>query len=178
MSPFSRLNNPPQHSVDELILTLVGEDAPSEAQNGTLCLSTLRGTVVVLLILGVDCGSCKHLARELSSLHHEYAPEVSFVGVCVQSGCRDRLTDFNQGAQAAFPLASVPSRELCPALGIPKATWLFFPTMIFLDREQRLRGLFIAGDEFFNDPINNTRAALDAIRLETASLQVCSEATV
>jgi hypothetical protein len=177
--PSRVLNPPPQSPVGELALSVSDtQSAGVSAKESVIRLSSLEGSVVALLVLGIDCSTCKHVAKSLSSLHYEYRPEVSFVGVCLQSGCSDRLAEFNREAQAAFPLAHYTSRELRPALGIPNSTWLFFPTMIFLDRQHRLRGLFVGGDEFFKDVANHTRAVLDNLLLEPAAIETCSEATV
>ncbi len=178
MSASSRLNPPTQSPVEEMFLSIVDKSAGEAENNGTpLRLSSLKGSIVVLFVLGIDCGTCKYLAGALSNLHYEYAPDVFFVGLCVQHGCQERLMELNEAAGAAFPLASCPSRELCSVLRIPKATWLFFPTMIFLDQQQRLRGLFIGGDDFFLDAVGNTRELLDELQFEVRPAQACSEVT-
>ncbi len=132
-----------------------------------LQLSTWKGRVIVLFIFGPDCGTCKHLARTLSSLSREYSRDIECIGICVQTGCRERLPDFAITADAIFPLTYCSTRELCPALGIPKGTWLFYPTVIFIDQQQRLRSIFVGNHEFFKDPEANIRLALGELIPET-----------
>lgn len=156
--------NPP---AQELTVAMCASAADSFfADEGTLKLSRLAGRVVVILVLGVDCGTCKHVARFLSELRYEYSPEVEFLGLCVASGCEEQLPQFSIDNELRLPLGHCPTRDLCPALGIPRATWLFYPTLIFLDRQQRLRGLFISGDSFFDQLEVNVRASLDRLLAE------------
>jgi thiol-disulfide isomerase/thioredoxin len=121
----------------------------------SLPLTTLAGRVVVLFVFGVDCGTCKHLASVLSDFHHKFAPHIEFIGICVQSGCEEKLETFRAAFGLKLPLAHCSIRQLCAALHIPPATWLFYPTLIFIDAAQRMRGYFVGGDSFFEDyPMN------------------------
>lgn len=131
-------------------------------------LSEWKGQVIVLFIFGPDCGTCKHLARIISNVRREYAHDIKCVGICVQTGCREKLADFAIQTHAAFPLTYCSTRELCPALGIPKGTWLFYPTVIFIDREQRLRGLFVGNHPFFAAPEFNVQGVLSELIAETS----------
>ena len=133
-----------------------------------LQLSAWKGRVIVLFIFGPECGTCKHLARMLSSLGQEHSRDIECIGICVQTGCREKLPDFAVAANTIFPLTYCSTRELCPALGIPKGTWLFYPTVIFIDRQQRLRSIFVGNHEFFNDPETNIRLALGELIPETS----------
>jgi len=148
---------------------------PVTAQAGhsspDLRLSQLRGRVIVLFVFGVDCGTCKHLAGVLSTLCQEHAQDVECIGICVQTGCQEKLSDFADKADVRFPLTYCPTRELCPALGIPKATWLFYPTVIFIDREQRLRAFYVGNHDFFNNPDKNIRAVLDELLAEVSQAE-------
>jgi thiol-disulfide isomerase/thioredoxin len=185
MYTYHRMHPPTRPPVDDLILSLAdalpshreGDRATTET-GGTLSLSSMKGFLTVLFVLGIDCGTCKHIAEALSNLQDKYAAEAKFVGVCVQFGCRERLADFQSATKGRFPLGYCRTRDLSPALGIPKATWLFYPTMIFLDRNQRLRGLFIGDDEFFKDVIVNTSEALDSLLLEDEVPDDCLEVGV
>jgi hypothetical protein len=141
-----------------------------------LQLSQLRGRVIIIFVFGVDCSTCRHLAGALSILRQERGPVVECIGICVQSGCQERLPDFASKADVRFPLTYCSTRELCPALGIPKATWLFYPTVIFIDQEQRRRAFYVGNHDFFKDPHKNIRAVLD--ELLTESLQIKQEAEV
>ena len=140
--------------------TAADESAPS------LLLSSYKGKVLVLLVLGVTCKTCRHVAAVLSNVLSQLSIEAAGVGICVQSGCGDRLDYFASGAEIHLPLTSCRLRDLCPALGISSSTWLFYPTLIFIDREQRLRGLFISGDTFFENLETNLRVALDQLVTE------------
>lgn len=151
--------------IGDLVLPL---DGPPDAPGSSVRLSTLRGRMLVLLILGVNCKTCQHVATMLSMIRFEYSPEVDFFGICVQAECRDKLADFATGAEIYFPLTFCRTRELCPALGISVSTWLFYPTLIFIDQEQRLRGVFVAGDPFFTNVESNVRLALDELLAEAS----------
>ncbi len=160
-------------SIGDVALTLPGT---GEEPESVLRLSSFQDRILVLLVLGVTCKHCKHVAIALSEILPEYASEVSIVGVCVQSGCAERLPEFAPGAEIHFPLAACRLRDLCPALGIAPSTWLFYPTLIFIDREQRLRGLFISGDSFFEDVEKNMRSALGQLLAEVPA-EISMEAT-
>lgn len=147
----------------------------TEGSTQSILLSSLRGQVLVLFVFGIDCGTCKHLAGTLSRLQTDYLPEASFLGVCVQNACHERLSEFRQAALPTFLLASCRSRDLYDALELPKGTWLFYPTLVFIDQEQQLRGLFIGENTFFTDVDLNTRALLDFLLKRTGDRQVQME---
>ena len=178
MSIASRLNNSSRDHIEDLTLSIRDPDITQPGWGeASLRLSSLKGCAIVLFVLGIDCGTCKHVAGHLSSLNCEYAPEVSFLGVCLQTGCREKLAEFDRETRVSFPLAHCLTRELCPALGIPKATWLFFPTLIFIDQDKKLRGFFVGGDVFFDDVVANTRGVLDSLLLENPQVERRTEAS-
>jgi hypothetical protein len=131
-----------------------------------LALSSLAGRVIVLIVFGVDCGTCKHLVTAISDLRREFAGRVEFIGVCVQSGCEERLEIFRAEAGAELPFGHCSTRQLCPALHIPPATWLFYPTLIFIDDSQRMRGYVVGGDSFFKEGLSNLRETLEGLLTE------------
>ncbi len=185
MSNFHRLQPPNQPPADDLILSLADSSALRTDQESTATepdrafpLSKFKGFPVVLFLLGIDCGTCKHIAESLSYLQEKYSWEARFVGICVQFGCGERLAEFRPAVQGRFPLGYCRTRDLCSALRIPKATWLFYPTMIFLDQNQSLRGLFIGRDEFFKDVVANTCEVLDGLLLEDEVREDCMEVGV
>jgi len=135
----------------------------TEGAPAILSLSSLAGRVIVLFVFGIDCGTCKHLARLLSDFQDEFRPDVEFIGVCVQSGCEERLDEFRSGSGTRLKLAHFSTRQLCPALHIPPATWLFYPTLIFIDKQQRMRGYFVGGDSFFEDTPTHLRKILEEL---------------
>jgi hypothetical protein len=45
--------------------------------------------------------------------------------------------------------------------------WLFYPALIFIDQEQRLRAVFVGKHDFFQDPAANIRNALDRLLRES-----------
>jgi hypothetical protein len=145
-------------------------DHVSGLSESRLRIQDLEGRVIVFLVFGVSCGTCKHLAGVLSDLSLEYS-DVKVVGICVQTGCSEQLQDFARNIKVRFPLGYCTTRELCPALGIPASMWLFYPTLIFVDQQQRLRAVFPGKHDFFQDPTTNIRAALDQM-LGEASRQV------
>jgi hypothetical protein len=54
---------------------------------------------------------------------------------------------------------------------------LYFPTLIFLDAQQRLRGVFTGKDRFFEDASSNVREVLDKLFSESKSADERIEAT-
>jgi hypothetical protein len=153
--------------IRDLALTLSESCQSREPGGHTLCLSTLQGNLIVLLVLGVDCSSCRHVAGVLSGLRKEYS-SLEVVGTCVQTGCQEKLPDFAKSTDVQFPLGYCPTRELCAAIGIPASMWLFYPTLIFVDQRQRLRAVFVGKHDFFHDPATNIRAVLDQLIRETS----------
>ncbi len=147
--------------IDEIALPVIAGSANREPV--MLPLTTLAGRVVVLFVFGVDCGTCKHLAGLLSDFRREFAPQVEFIGVCVQSGCEERLEAFRVESGAKIKLAHCSTKQLYPALHIPPGTWLFYPTLIFIDKQQRMRGYFVGGDGFFEDTAANLRGVLEEL---------------
>jgi hypothetical protein len=125
--------------------------------------------VIVLFVFGIDCGTCRWLAGTLSKLRSTYLAEAEFVGVCVRSDCAAELVRFRHEAGAEFPLTHCRSRELCQAVGIPQGTWLFYPSLIFVDRQQRMRGFVVGGDEFFEDTETNLQAILHELAADSQS---------
>ncbi len=118
---------------------------------------------MVILVFGVDCGTCKVLAGLLSDLQVEYAAEMDCIGICIQNGCGEKLLTFRDALGLHFPLASCRQHELCTALGIPRTTWLFYPTLIFLDVGHRLRGYFVGGSDFYTNTAENLRLAVSEL---------------
>src|SRR5882762_5249094 len=104
--------------IQDLALTLSESGQIERLAGRTLSLSTLQGRLIVLLVLGIDCGSCRHVAGILSGIRTEYS-FLEVIGICVQTGCREQLPDFANSATVQFPLGYCSTRELCPALGIP-----------------------------------------------------------
>ncbi len=143
-----------------------------------LHLADFSGRAILLFILGIDCGSCKHLAQLLTGLRYEYAPEIEFLGVCIQNGCDEKLTEFADATLTNFPLTHCTNRDLCSALGIPRSTWLYFPTIIAIDNRQRLRGVFTGQHELFNDTTTNLRTILDELSSEIRPVSERIEATL
>ncbi len=171
MSLPLRFCSPPDNPIADLALTVVRDGRGGMGQGvAPIQLAGLRDRVILLFVLGIDCGTCKHVAHQLSTLHAEYGDDVAVVGVCVQNGCEERFEEFDPRSEFSFPLAQCSTRDLCAALGVPKGTWLFFPTMIFIDPAQRLRGLFVGGDTFFEDFASNTREALDSLLFKGESV--------
>jgi thiol-disulfide isomerase/thioredoxin len=155
--------------IDELALQLIDRN-PSR-----LLLSSLAGRVIVVFIFGIDCGTCKRLANLLSEFRDEFKPDVEFIGVCIQSDCEERLEAFGAGSSTQLTLTYCPSRQLRPAFHIPSGTWLFYPTLIFIDNKQRMRGYFVGGDSFFEDTPANLRRVLEELlreRKEGRSLEI------
>jgi peroxiredoxin len=150
--------------IEEISLKLTS--CSSDGGTASLALSSLAGRVVVLLVFGVDCGTCKHLANAASSLQSEFAGRVQFIGLCIQSGCEERLERFRAESGTEMPLGHCSTRQLCPALHIPPATWLFYPTLILIDSRQRMRGYVVGGDSFFKDCVANLRETLEALQSE------------
>jgi thiol-disulfide isomerase/thioredoxin len=142
-----------------------------------LHLADLSGHAILLFVLGIDCGSCKQLARILTGLRYEYAPEIEFIGVCIQNGCDEKLPEFASVTLASFPLTHSTNRDLCGSLGIPRSTWLYFPTIIAIDSRQRLRGVFAGKHEFFNNSTENLRVVLDELSSEVRLALERAEAT-
>jgi SAM-dependent methyltransferase/peroxiredoxin len=156
--------------IGELVLSL---GSPGNQSAKPVKLSNYRGRVVVLLVLGVTCNSCRRVATVLSHALLQHSTEAAGIGICVQSGCGDRLEEFASPSEIRFPLTSCRLRDLCPALGIPSSTWLFYPTLIFIDQKQRLRGLFISGDPFFQNLEANLRSVLDQLVAEASAGEPC-----
>lgn len=160
MEMHRSLLNDPEPSAEpirDLVLSpAMEEDAP-------LHLSGFSGRAVLLFVLGIDCGSCKQLARSLSELRYEYSPEIEFVGICIQNACDERLAEFADATHISFPLRHCANRDLCNAVSIPRSTWLYFPTLIAIDSQQRLRGVFTGQSELFNDTATNLRMLLDEL---------------
>ena len=150
--------------IDEIALQLIPSSTSGDA--ATLSLSSLTGSVIVLFVFGVDCGTCKHLVRTLSDFRSELHPNVEIIGVCVQSGCEERLEAFRSISGAELKLAHSSTRQLCLALHLPPATWLFYPTLIFIDHKQSMRRCFIGGDSFFDDSQANLRKTLEELLAE------------
>ncbi|HZP04560.1 MAG TPA: TlpA disulfide reductase family protein [Terracidiphilus sp.] len=144
--------------IGELTLRLIAE--ASDQKPAILPLTSLAGRIVVLFVFGADCSTCKYLAGLLSEFHDEFKPDVEFIGVCVQSGCEERLEEFRATSNTRITLAYCPSREIRPALHIPPGTWLFYPTIIFIDEEQRMRGYFVGGSSFFENTAANLLGVL------------------
>jgi thiol-disulfide isomerase/thioredoxin len=140
-------------------------------------LAEFKGHPVLLFVLGVDCGTCKQLARALSALRDEYFPHIEFFGICIQNACEEMLPEFASATAVNFLLTHCSNREICEALHIPRSRWLYFPTVIFLDAQQRLRGLFTGRDKFFEDASTNLREALDTLLAESKSAGEQMEAT-
>ena len=140
-------------------------------------LAEFKGRSILLFVLGVDCGTCKQLARTLSGLHDEYASDIEFFGICIQNAYEEMLPEFASAAAVNFPLTHCSNRELCESLHIPRSKWLYFPTLIFLDAQQRLRGLLTGKDRFFEDASTNLRAVLDTLLSESKSADERMEAT-
>jgi hypothetical protein len=164
----SGLLNSAQESpiVGSLELQLGG--AQSEASR--LLHSRDQGRATVLLVFGIDCGTCKVLAGQLSSM--QQLSQVDCIGVCVQNGCADKLASFKEQLGLRFPLASCRQNELCRALCIPRSTWLFYPTLIFVDAEHRRRGYFVGGSSFYSNLDGNLRVAIEEL-LQPEQSPIC-----
>jgi peroxiredoxin len=145
--------------IDEISLQLHFGSKSSEP--ALLALSSLIGRVIVLFVFGVDCGTCRHLSGVLSDLRREFSGSAECIGVCIQSGCEERLEAFRAESSLELPLAHSSTTQLCPALHIPRATWLFYPTLIFIDAKQRMRGYVVGGSSFFEDSAANLRKILE-----------------
>ncbi len=128
-----------------------------------LHLGDFSGKGIVLFVLGIDCGSCKNLARLLAQLRDEYSPEIEFIGVCIQNGCEEKLDEFAAATSTNFPLMHCTNRDLCAALRIPRSTWLYFPTIIAIDTHQHLRGVFTGQHQLFSDAPSNLRLVFDEL---------------
>jgi AhpC/TSA family len=166
-------NTTPAPRIDEISLELSPRSGSGETT--MLPLASLAGHVIVLFVLGVDCGACRHLAGWLSEFGDEFKPDAEFIGVCVQSGCEERLEAFRAESGAKLTLAHCSTRQLYPALHIPPGTWLFYPTLIFIDNKQRIRGYFVGGDSFFENTQTNLQSVLDELlreREEDRSLKI------
>jgi thiol-disulfide isomerase/thioredoxin len=151
-------------TIEEIALRLISDSTDDEPAE--LWLTNLAGRVVVLFVFGIDCGTCKHLARLLSDFRAEFAPQVEFIGISVQSGCEERLEAFRRESGTQLKLAHCSTRLLYPALHIPPGTWLFYPTLIFIDQKQRMRGYFVGGGDFFADTEVNLRMTLNELLRE------------
>src|SRR5215813_9761982 len=91
--------------IGDLILPIaVQADHSSLSARSGLQISLLRGRVVVLFVFGIDCGTCKYLSGLLSNICQEYAQAIECIGVCVQTGCQERLAEFAGKADVRFPL--------------------------------------------------------------------------
>lgn len=160
------LPNTASHSpgIEEIALRLISDSADDEPAE--LWLTNLAGRVVVLFVFGIDCGTCKHLARLLSDFRVEFSPQVEFIGISVQTDCEERVEVFRKDSGTHLKLAHCSTRQLYPALHIPPGTWLFYPTLIFIDQKQRMRGYFVGGSDFFADTAVNLRRILNELLRE------------
>lgn len=132
----------------------------------TSALSDFAGRALILLILGVDCGTCRNIVRILSDLQNQYPDDVACAGVCVHPGCRMKLDDFARNSGVDSHLGYAPLRDLCRALGISASTWLLYPTLIFIDHEQFMRGYVTTGDPFYENTEENLRGAFAQLASE------------
>ena len=147
--------------IEEIALQMT--PSSSSGEPGMLSLSSLAGRVIVLFVFGIDCGTCKHLAALLSDFRGEFTARSEFVGICVQSGCEERLEAFRAESGTGLRLGHCSTRQLCSSLHLPQATWLFYPTLIFIDGKQRMRAYFVGGNSFFEDTPTNLRRTLEEL---------------
>jgi thiol-disulfide isomerase/thioredoxin len=144
--------------IEDIVLRL--SPSPTSSDPLTLPVSSLAGRVVVFFVFGADCGTCKHLAGLLSGICREFTREVEVIGIYPQTGAEERLEAFRAESGTELTLAHCSNRQLCAALHIPAGTWLFYPTLIFIDQAQRMRGFVVGGDSFFEDTLASLRRIL------------------
>jgi hypothetical protein len=115
------------------------------------------GNYLVLVIISLDCTLCVRTQMALKQvLLRAAVPHLAL--------CERLIEDHETATQTDFPKAFAPLPEVYLGLGIPRGTWIKYPTLIVLDEEARVV-------DFCSDPQKVLEASyLDSV-LVTAQIR-------
>lgn len=130
----------------------VGQIAPDfsvrTSSGGSLTLSSLRGNVVLLEFMDVDCPACQHEAPTLVWLYANFSATVRFVSIDVNfvSGADDdaRLNTFKTTYGTSWTYALDTTRGITNAYGVDST-----PTTFILDRNGVVAAIFHPPDNTY-----------------------------
>jgi peroxiredoxin len=132
-----------------------------------LVLSKYRGKVVILEMLLTTCPHCKKCAQAVQTVMNEYAAKgVVALGSAVNDGAKNELLMFSMQTGAKFPIGVTDRMAAYKFLEADmNAGPVYFPQLVFIDRQGVIRGQFGAGSEewFFKDEEKNIKAKLDEL---------------
>ena len=125
-------------------------------------LEALKGKAAVLMFFSTDCPHCQQTAFTIDPIYRELRGRgLEIVGLSLNPTDNSGLRTFASRFQASFPLAQSSRTEFSRVAGISVMTRIFYPYLLFLDRDGIIREEHQGSEQaWFNNLESNFRAAV------------------
>jgi peroxiredoxin len=133
-----------------------------------ILLSKCKGKVVLLELLLTTCPHCQHCAQVVQKVWEEYQSRgVLALGAAVNDEARNDLLRFEILSGAKFPIGVSDRVQAYKFLQADmNAGPVYFPQLVFVDRQGMIRAQYEGSDEFFRDEEQNIKNMLEMLLKE------------
>ena len=103
-------------------------------------LQALKGKAAVLMFFSTDCPHCQQTSFTIDPIYRELRGQgFEIVGLSLNPTDNSGLRSFASRFQASFPLALSSRTEFSRVAGISVMTRIYYPYLLFLDRDGIIR---------------------------------------
>lgn len=113
-----------------------------------LWLSDYSGKTLIVAAILTTCPHCQYTTGILSRIAKDYAgKDVQILATAVEPMSSLNIPDFKKKYLPEFPIGYNDQNYVAKFLGLPPDTPLFFPQVVFIDRNGIVRAQFTGGDK-------------------------------
>ena len=125
-------------------------------------LEALKGKAAVLMFFSTDCPHCQQTSLTIDPIYRELRGQgFEIVGLSLNPTDNSGLRTFASRFQASFPLVQSSRTEFSRVAGISVMTRIFYPYLLFLDRDGIIREEHQGSERaWFNNLDSNFRMAV------------------
>ena len=125
-------------------------------------LEALKGKAAVVMFFSTDCPHCQQTSLTIDPIYRELRGRgFEIVGLSLNPTDNSGLRTFASRFQASFPLALSSRTEFSRVAGISVMTRIFYPYLLFLDRDGLIREEHQGSERaWFNNLESNFRTAV------------------
>ncbi len=128
-------------------------------------LEALKGKAAVLMFFSTDCTHCQQTSLRIDPIYRELRQQgFEIIGLSLNPTDIAGLRNFASRFQASFPLTLSSRVEFSRISGISVMTRIFYPYLLFLDREGIIREEHQGSEQaWFNNLEANFRTAVEKL---------------
>lgn len=137
-----------------------------------------RGKVVLLEFLLTTCPHCQKASQIMQKLYKEYGPRgFQPLGIAINDMAKMLVPDYVKQFQLTYPVGFSLRDPVYNYLQHPAIMQLMMPTIVFIDRQGKIRAQHMGNEPFFQDEEKNMRALIESLLKDPAATRSKAPAT-